>query len=222
MYRHEWKWAVGARELAILRQRLRAVMTPDSHGDQGSYRVRSLYFDTPDDRALREKLAGLSRREKFRIRLYDGSTDLIHLEKKVKNGGLGYKLTAKVTAEQVAGILDGDISWMMDSESPLVRELYCTMQTELLRPQVIVDYHREAFTYAPGNVRVTFDTDVRAGPNVSGFLLPNPLTVPIPDKPAILEVKWDAFLPDTIRAAVHLDGIRAAPFSKYAACRFCG
>lgn len=222
MYRHEWKWAVGTRELAILRQRLRAVMTPDSHGDQGSYRVRSLYFDTPDDRALREKLAGLSRREKFRIRLYDGSTDLIHLEKKVKNGGPGYKLTAKVTAEQVAGILDGDISWMMDSESPLVRELYCTMQTEFLRPQVIVDYHREAFTYAPGNVRVTFDTGVRAGPNVSGFLLPDPLTVPIPDKPAILEVKWDAFLPDTIRAAVHLDGIRAAPFSKYAACRFCG
>ena len=222
MYRHEWKWAVGARELAILRQRLRAVMTPDSHGDQGSYRVRSLYFDTPDDRALREKLAGLSRREKFRIRLYDGSTDLIHLEKKVKNGGLGYKLTAKVTAGQVAGILDGDISWMMDSESPLVRELYCTMQPELLRPQVIVDYHREAFTYAPGNVRVTFDTDVRAGPNVSDFLLPNPLTVPIPNKPAILEVKWDAFLPDPIRAAVHLDGVRAAPFSKYAACRFCG
>lgn len=222
MYRHEWKWAVGARELAILRQRLRAVMTPDSHGDQGSYRVRSLYFDTPDDRALREKLAGLSRREKFRIRLYDGSTDVIHLEKKVKNGGLGYKLTANVTAEQVTSILDGNLSWMMDSDNPLVRELYCTMQTELLRPQVIVDYHREAFTYAPGNVRVTFDTDVRAGPNVSGFLLPDPLTLPIPDKPAILEVKWDAFLPDTIRAAVHLDGVRAAPFSKYAACRFCG
>ena len=69
-YRHEWKIALDPGDLFVLRQRLRAVMQPDAHAVDGRYRIRSLYFDTPEDRALREKLDGVSRREKFRIRRF--------------------------------------------------------------------------------------------------------------------------------------------------------
>lgn len=86
-YRHEWKISLDPGDLFVLRQRLRAVMQPDAHAVDGRYRIRSLYFDTPEDRALREKLDGVSRREKFRIRYYNGDTGFIQLEKKCKRGG---------------------------------------------------------------------------------------------------------------------------------------
>lgn len=66
-----------------------------------------------------------------------------------------------MTAEETQRILDGDIGWMAEDERALVRELYLRMQMGIYRPTVIVDYDREALTYAPGNVRVTFDRRIR-------------------------------------------------------------
>lgn len=54
-YRHEVKHEISNLDMLILRQRLRAVMAPDSHAIDGQYEIRSLYFDNPDDKALREK-----------------------------------------------------------------------------------------------------------------------------------------------------------------------
>ena len=202
-----------------LRPRLRAVLTPDSHGAGGKYTIRSLYFDDPWDTALRQKLDGVDRRDKFRIRLYDGDSGVIHLEKKSKRGGLCQKSGAPLTAQEVQTIVDGRIDWMADSPQPLIRELHHHMTSRLLRPMTIVDYTREAFVYGPGNVRVTLDYGIRTGLKCTDVLNPDCLTVPVKDDPVILEVKWDEFLPDIVRSAVQLRDRRAAAFSKYAACR---
>ncbi len=108
---------------------------------------------------------------------------------------------------------------MRDSGRPLVGELLDKMRAQGLRPKTIVDYTREPFVYPPGNVRVTLDYDIRTGLSSTDFLNPDSLTIPAGDSPSVLEVKWDAFLPDVIRAAVQLEGRRAAAFSKYALCR---
>jgi hypothetical protein len=221
-FRHEWKHEINASDLIALRQRLRAVASPDPHAVDGKYLIRSLYFDDPADRALREKLDGVSRREKFRIRYYDRDLDVIHLEKKSKLGGLGSKQSACLTAEEAQAIVDGQIDWMMDSDRPLVWELYSKMRTQGLGPKTIVDYTREPFVYAPGNVRVTFDYNIRTGLSCTDFLNPNCVTIPAGDAPMILEVKWDAYLPDVIRDAVQLTGRRTSAFSKYAQCRIYG
>lgn len=39
-------------------------------------------------------------------------------------------------------------------------ELYSKMRGELLMPRTIVSYEREAFIFAPGNVRITLDRKV--------------------------------------------------------------
>ena len=220
-FRHEWKHQIAPGDLLVLRQRLRAVARPDSHAADGKYFIRSLYFDTPSDTALREKLDGVDRREKFRLRLYNGDTSLIRLEKKSKAGGLCSKESAALTREEAQAAADGALAWMPESGRPLVQELYHKMRVQGLRPRTIVDYTREPFVYAPGNVRVTLDYDIRTGLGCAGFLNPGCVTIPAGDA-SILEVKWDAFLPDIIRAAVQLEGRRAAAFSKYAACRIYG
>jgi len=217
--RHEWKHRIAPGDLPILRARLGTVLAPDPYAVGGSYHIRSLYFDTPADTALREKLDGVNVREKFRIRCYNKDFSLIHLEKKWKANGLGTKEKAKLTPDQVRAILTGDWDWMPRSQDALIRELYVKMTLQGLRPKTIVDYTREPFVFGPGNVRVTLDYDLRTGLRCTDFLDSDCVTIPAPDDAAILEVKWDQFLPDVIRDLVQIPGRRTAAFSKYAACR---
>lgn len=221
-YRHEWKHEITLADLFAIRQRLRAIMQPDPHAVNGQYMIRSLYFDNASDQALREKNDGLSRREKFRIRYYNDDLTYIHLEKKSKIGGLGNKQSAHLTPKQAQAIVDGDIDWMRESPQPLVQELYTKMRMNGLRPKTIVDYTREPFVYGPGNVRVTFDYNIRTGLSCVDFLNPNCVTIPAGDPHIILEVKWDEYLPDIIRDAVQMPGRRVGAFSKYAQCRIYG
>ena len=221
-YRHEWKHELNYLDLLAIRSRLRAVARPDPHAVDGKYLIRSLYFDNLKDKALREKQDGVNMREKFRIRYYNGDTSLIHLEKKSKVNGLGTKFSAALTAEEAQAVVDGDLDWMPGSGRPLVQELYSKMRSQGLRPKTIVDYTREPFIYAPGNVRVTFDYDIRTGLSCTDFLDPDCVTIPAGDAPILLEVKWDEFLPSIIRDAVQMPGRHAAAFSKYAQCRIYG
>ena len=221
-YRHEWKHEISYADLLAIRQRLRAVAESDPHAEGGRYLIRSLYFDNLDDKALREKIDGVNLREKFRIRYYNGDTSVIHLEKKSRRAGLGTKFSAALSREEAQRIVNGNPDWMMDSGRPLVQELYCKMRWQGLRPKVIVEYTREPFIYRPGNVRVTFDYDIRTGLSCTDFLNPDCVTIPAGDAPILLEVKWDAFLPSIIRDAVQTPGRHAEAFSKYAQCRIYG
>lgn len=221
-YRHEWKHEISYGDMLVLRQRLSAVMKQDEHAIDGRYLIRSLYFDNASDKALREKIDGVNIREKFRIRFYNNDTSLIHLEKKSKVNGLCLKDTAVLSLVQAQRIVNGDYGWMVNSGVPLIQELYSKMMSQGLRPKTIVDYTREPFVFAPGNVRVTIDYNIRTGMNSTDFLNPDCVTVPAGDAPIILEVKWDEYLPDIIRDAVQLRDCRAGAFSKYAVCRIYG
>lgn len=221
-FRHEWKHVINYADLLTLRHRLGAVMERDPHTIDGKYHIRSLYFDNPDDKALREKIDGVNIREKFRIRLYNWDTSLIKLEKKSKRNGLGTKHSANLTAEEAQKIVDGNLDWMMASDQALVQELYCKMRYQRLEPKTIVDYTREPFIFKPGNVRVTLDYDIRTGQERTDFLDPEVVTIPAGDAPMLVEVKWDEFLPTIIRDAVTLPDRRVGSFSKYAQCRVYG
>ncbi len=217
-FRNEWKHLITPADRLALRTRMRAIAKPDPHTINGKYMIRSLYFDNLSDRVLREKIDGVNVREKFRIRYYNGDTSVIFLEKKCKQGGVGYKLQTRLTAGEAQKIVDGDTQWMKDSRDGLLVQLYSKMESEGLFPKTIVDYTREPFIYAPGNVRVTIDYDIRTGLWETDFLNPQCITIPAGDE-IILEVKWDAFLPSIIRDAVQLDDTRTTAFSKYQACR---
>ncbi len=220
-FRHEIKHEINYSDMITIRHRLSAVAYHDPHALDGKYFIRSLYFDNLADQALMEKVNGLSRREKFRIRYYNGDPSVIHLEKKSKIDHLGNKQSAPLTKEQAQRIVDGDLQWMLESEFPLIRELYSKMQTTGIAPKTIVDYTREPFIFPAGNVRVTLDYHIRSGMRCTDFLNPDCVTVPVSDA-IILEVKWDGFLPDIIRDAVSLADRREGSFSKYEACRIYG
>ena len=217
--RHELKHSINRGEDQLLASRLRKLFPHDKNADShGSYRVSSLYFDTPTDKALRQKIDGVNNREKFRIRHYNGDLSYIRLEKKYKINGLCGKRSARITADQVAKLLDGDIAFLLESGNPLMQELYSKMKGQLLAPRTIVTYDREAFLYEPGNVRITLDRNLRTGLASREFLDPDVFHAPVSDGVTVLEVKYDEFLPEIVKMAVQINR-QASAYSKYAVCR---
>ena len=218
--RHEWKHQINPQEDLVLSQRLGKLFPRDANaGPDGVYRVTSLYFDTPYDSALREKLDGVNRREKFRLRYYGSDLSFLRLEKKYKVDGLCGKRSARLTREQAERLLRGDARFLLDTGDALLLELYSKIQGQGLWPKTIVRYDREAFLYAPGNVRITLDRDIRTGLGSVDFLNPGVFCVRAAGPGTVLEVKYDAFLPEIVRMAVQVPGRQAAACSKYALCR---
>ena len=218
--RHERKHRIRREEDRVLAERLGKLFAHDKHaGPDGTYRVTSLYFDTPYDSALREKIDGVNRREKFRIRYYGKNTSFIRLEKKIKDRELCGKRSARLEPEAVQRLLDGEYGVLLESGNPLLTEFYSKILGRGLRPRTVVSYEREAFFYEPGNVRITLDRDIRTGLGSTDFLRADMLLLPVTEGETILEVKYDAFLPDIVRMAVQVPGRQAQACSKYALCR---
>lgn len=215
-YRHEYKYPVTAGQCVCLETRLSQVLKRDSHAKGGRYTIRSLYFDDDRDSALWEKLDGVDPREKFRIRIYNGSRDYICLEKKCKHGEMTKKLQCRLTYDECQAILHSEIDVLRTQKDGLCYELYTKMQSGL-RPKVLVEYDRVPFTYAPGNVRVTLDCNIRTGLSATELFEAVPMVSVSPFH--VLEIKYDAYLPDIVRMLTAGVGTSRISVSKYALCR---
>lgn len=221
-FRHELKYRISHAQYIELKNRLRAVMQSDAHtGTDGRYRIRSIYFDNYMDKALWEKINGVPAREKFRIRYYNDDFSYLTLEKKIKDNNLCMKIDAQITENECRELLEGKTEWMRAHFSPLVRELYAKMHYQMLRPRVLVSYMREPYIYRAGNVRITFDFDIRTTMFHKNFLEERVIDIGAAEEPRdiILEVKYDAFLPEIIRRMIQTNVSRQMAFSKYEVCR---
>lgn len=222
-FRHELKHIVNYSDYLALRNRLKAVTVLDNNvKEDGTYKIRSLYFDNLHDKVLREKIDGVNQREKFRIRYYNEDYDFIRLEKKSKLYGLCLKESVLITKKQCERLIKGDIDWMREEKKALFIELYTKMKYQQLKPKVIVDYIREPYIYRTGNVRVTLDYKIRTGLVCIDLFQKDLVSLSVPEDKIILEVKYDEFLPDIITNLIQLRDRRTEAYSKYTACRMYG
>lgn len=220
-FRHELKYYCNYHQYKTMVQRLKHVMKLDKHaGASGSYHIRSLYMDDINNKALHEKLAGVRDRVKYRFRLYNFEDRLIHLEKKIKKNNYIAKVKVSLQRKQLDELLKGNLEVIHNSSHPLLQEVHHEMKNNLLRPKVIVDYVREAYTVRTGNVRITFDSDLRSGlHSVDLFNKHLPSVKVLDENFIILEIKYDEYLPEYVRAVLQLEGLRRQSASKYVICR---
>ena len=219
--RHELKYLITPAELSVLRGVLKPITQFDPKGDENNeYIIRSLYFDTINDDALMEKIAGVGNRKKYRIRIYNFSDRVIKLECKSKYGDLISKQSVSIPRDLAEQLIAGDPEGLQRMRHPLLHDVYREMRTRLLRPAVIVDYVREAYLHPAQQVRITFDKQLRTGLYSTDLFNPNLPTYPVFDDPVeVLEVKYDEFLPAHLQTV--LSGITAqrSAVSKYTWCR---
>ena len=105
--RQEKKYLVNLEDLYRTAGRLSQVMLRDEHGGAQGYRIRSLYFDTPDDADFYEKIEGIELRRKIRLRIYDPDGDFAMLEIKQKQGAYQRKRTLRVDREDARRLAAG-------------------------------------------------------------------------------------------------------------------
>lgn len=215
-YRVENKYLVTDADLMLLAGRLKNVMPQDIHQEGDCYEIRSLYFDDAWNRCLDENEAGVDQREKYRIRIYDPASQVIHLEIKEKNRGLTQKRACDLSRQECLDILAGTLPLRLDERAPLNR-LQMQMRCAGMVPKVIIAYERTAFVHPSGNVRITFDRNIMASRCCDDFLEArvSGMTPVLPAGLHVLEVKYDEFLPDVIAQQLEIGKLRKTAFSKY-------
>lgn len=217
--RREIKYEIDAcRELKLKRQ-LSAILEADAHNGLGGYRVRSLYFDTPDALDYYEKIEGLENRKKIRLRIYDFGDSTAKLELKQKQGIQQRKQSLTLSRGQAEQIISGDYS-CLDEYGEFGRYMRLTMQTGAYRPACLVEYDRTAFFCRTNDTRITLDSGLRSGEgNFALFdasVQLSPVTVP---GKVTLEVKYNRFLMSHIKDVISTADMLGVSSSKYCRCR---
>lgn len=219
-YRHELKFIVSDVELKIIEYRLKPLMHTDVHQEGNSYAIRSLYFDDRYNSCLKENESGSNNRSKYRIRIYNASSQLIKLEKKQKCNGMTRKKVSTISLTDCITYMAGNIPPLYIQSTDLQKEFYTVIRGNGFLPVTIVEYIRTAFTDTRGNVRITFDKNISSSNKISSFLDPRIDSVPLlPNGTHILEVKYDEFLPEYITDVLALGTLQQSAFSKYAYAR---
>jgi hypothetical protein len=202
-----------------MRGRVAALLRPDENmTDSEGYCVRSLYFDDPTFSARFEKESGAENRTKTRIRVYNRDDSYIRLEKKIKIAGYVAKRAAVITREQLSAILSGETGFLLRSANELLHHFYADIKLKMMKPTVIVDYTREAYTYKPGNVRITFDKDLCAAHGSDDFFSDDDRQIcrnVYPPQMLTMEVKYDDFLPTAVKRLIRPYTARRLALSKY-------
>lgn len=218
--RHELKYYINQAEIAALRMRLFPVMELDPHCRKGPYAIRSLYFDDAYDSAYYDKIGGVMNRDKYRIRIYNNSDEVIFLERKRKLGDLIQKSSVRITRRLAERLIAGDPRGLQSAQSELLHDMFVQMRTKLLRPKVIVDYMREAWVHPVEDVRITLDMQLKTGLNSVDLFNPDIITVSPHDRDVeILEVKYNRAMPAHINGLLYGLSADRSAISKYVICR---
>lgn len=219
LFRHELKYLISLSEKDLLVTGLKGLMKRDTNANGGKYKIRSLYFDDYFHSAYEDKMQGYYNRKKYRIRFYDDDDRFIRLECKLKKDSYICKKSTVLTREETEWILDGNFHFLLKKSDPLCHEFYYQCTSCFMRPCVIVDYEREPFIHTAGDVRITFDTDVRSAMLTNDFFRSDLACNYVMEAgKAILEVKFTEFLPKLVRDALHLHASELTAFSKFTAC----
>ena len=211
-HRHEQKYICSSAQIKHLFEALSAILPTDKH-QNGLYHIKSLYFDTKDDRFLQESLDGVTERSKYRLRRYDKEN--IKFECKSSFFQLKRKRFVWLPQKE-AEIMAHNRDTKTFFDIPLINEFYCLKKNELIQPKIIIDYDRAAFVHEGLNVRITLDQKIISSADVNSFMDDNISGKKIlPNDAGILEVKFDDILPTYIVQILGLEDLEQTTFSKY-------
>ena len=221
-YRNEIKFVINKDSAEILKRKLALLMDVDSNANSSDncYFIRSLYFDDIYSSAYYEKIDGVEYRKKYRIRIYNNDSNFIRLECKYKHENKTSKDQILIDKNICDKIIEGNIDKININENNLLSKFIIDYKLKCLKPAIIVDYKRLAYTYPVSDVRVTFDSHIRSGRYNYNLYDDSMNTYKvIDDNEVVLEVKFNEVLPEQIAIVLSTVPMIRQAFSKFAICR---
>lgn len=227
--RIECKYLISNQMIPELRKLLLPHMILDKYSERHpdkQYTVRSIYFDTRRLDYYHDKLAGLRRRKKLRIRGYDELTNdsLVFLEIKRKNGPTINKSRAPINfSDHINFIREGnpnkyrEIFDSVDNGYQDAKNFLYHLYTANLVPTIKIIYEREALFYRfHHNLRLTIDKNLRSSLIVDSERLfeEENIRYGLPSK-AIFEVKVYGEIPVWLQHIIAGFKLQQEALSKY-------
>lgn len=221
--RQEKKYLVNIVASNELCRRLGNIMMEDKHNGAEGYRIRSLYFDTLDDGDFKDKVDGMELRRKIRLRNYDPKADFAMLEMKQKEGAYQRKRSLPMKREEGKQLLRGNYTPLLKFAEPFAAECYGLMNRMCYRPKAVVEYRRKAYVAKENRIRITIDKDMIATEACFDIFSETLSQYPVWDAfHAVLEVKYNGFLPSYIKELVSSINCSEISVSKYCLSRSVG
>lgn len=193
--RQEKKFLITLPQVYGLSAELKQVMTEDPHNRGDGYPIRSLYFDTLDDRDYQEKEDGVELRRKLRLRTYGPETPFAILEMKQKQGSMQKKRSLRMARADAQRLIRRDYGVLLEYDEPFAAECCALLQMHGYQPRAVVEYRRKAFIAKENKIRVTFDHHIVGTESCFDIFSPQLLQNSMLDPYlAVLEVKYNGFL----------------------------
>lgn len=196
------------------------IFIPDTHNNQSGYIVRSLYFDTLDNKDFFQKNMGIEIRRKVRLRIYDPHSKFAMLEIKQKQGENQLKRALKISRDDAIELTKGHYECLLKYKDPFAQECYSYMVSEGYVPVCIVQYYRQAFICKENNIRITFDRNIVATESNFNIFDEKLLMYPVfPKSNIVLEVKYNGFLLSYVKDLINQVDKISLSVSKYCLAR---
>lgn len=195
----------------------------DPHNGADGYAVRSLYFDTPDERDFYEKEDGLEVRRKIRLRVYNPHRDMATLEMKQKQGDNQKKRSLALKRRDAERLIKGDYSPLLYSSDPFAAECFGVMNMLCYRPKTVVEYQRKAYIAKENSTRLTFDHHIKSSESCFDIFSDSLAQYPVMDPyNVVFEVKYKGFLLSYIKDIINVCDKTTTSVSKYCLARSVG
>ena len=223
VYRQEKKYFMSLTDMQRLMGLLDQVMIQDPHNGAQGYAIRSLYFDSLDDRDYQEKVDGVELRRKIRLRIYSPAADFAMLEMKQKQGTYQKKRSLRIARSHAEELVSGRYDSLLTYSDPFAAECYGMMHMWCYRPKTVVEYLRKAYIAKENKIRITFDHEIRASEACLDLFSPQLNLYPVLDGfNGVLEVKYNGFLLSYIKDLVSSANRSELSVSKYCLARSAG
>jgi hypothetical protein len=210
-FRHEYKYVIPYGDMLEIRNKLDEVLTLDRGGP---YLVRSLYFDSQDDKDYYDKQGGEMIRKKLRLRIYDIDNDYAKLEIKGKYDYHQLKESLVIKKDVAKKIINGEYEDLLLMDNDLAKKIYVMFQSGY-RPKVIIEYDRAAYITTT-TTRITFDYHIKKSRDFEKFYTNDINYIDLTNyNDVVLEVKFDRFLEPYISKILEKYANRYQSVSKY-------
>lgn len=220
VFRKEIKYIIPAEQFLHMEKQLDCIMQRDPYGNNGTYQIRSQYFDSVNDQDLQDNLSGVMEKRKIRTRIYGLQDQTVKLEYKCKSGNDSVKHSLLISRQEAEEMEKHNYHFLIRRPEELASFLYTKMMRGAYRPKTIILYSRTAFLYPVSDVRITFDHHISSSVNPHGLFREKiALTPVLPQDMGILEVKYNDFLPSVLKQVIRQADRSADAYSKYSSAR---
>ncbi len=208
--RYELKYIIDGDQYRRITDSFGGRMIDDKYAHNS---IDNVYYDTDAYTLAIHSASHPAYKEKLRIRRYSANPDdPVFVEIKKKYDSVTYKRRISLPADDAKSLLEGkkEVCTQIGREIEAFRSRYPT-----LAPKIAMHYERDSYRSTDSDLRITFDTDVRASVENTDVIGSDEGLCLIPDGCMIMEIKTGAAIPLWLTRTLSEASLYPGHFSKY-------